>query len=66
MTLKSSRPKRLPKARSGIIPAAQMRRGGPMRDKRSKRAEENKNPDYQESAEEMIEEEQLTAEKSSE
>lgn len=39
------------KPRSGIILAAQMRRGGPMRDKRSKRAEENKNPDFHEELE---------------
>lgn len=36
------------KQRSWIIPSAHMRLGGPMRDKRSKRAEENKNPDYME------------------
>lgn len=42
-----------PKQRSGVIPAAQMRRGGPMRDKRMKRAEENKHPDYHEEMEEI-------------
>lgn len=37
---------KLPKPRSGTAVAAQMRRGGPMRDKRERRAQENKNPDF--------------------
>lgn len=34
------------KQRSWIIPSAHMRLGGPMRDKRLKRSEENKNEDH--------------------
>lgn len=38
--------KNISKLRNGAALAASLRRGGPMRNKRDKRAQENKNPDF--------------------